>query len=152
MPRLPTLALAALLLAPPAAAAQDSATHHVARVNGIEMHYHGEYVPRLAGHGAPVTAERVVTSARGTALHLRAHESQIRRVLAVGAGGLERELREAGFDVVTAGYAATRMAQEGIDGWAAAGRVRWASPSIATSPRATMWSTTSTASGSSRAS
>ncbi len=56
MPRLPTLALAALLLAPPAAAAQDSATHHVARVNGIEMHYQlrgaGEPLLLLHGFGA----------------------------------------------------------------------------------------------------
>ena len=39
----------------------------------------------------------------------------------VGAGGLERELRDVGLDVVTAGHAATRMHQEGIDGWTAAG-------------------------------
>lgn len=101
--------------------ARVAAGDDVVYVTNNAMHYHGEYVPRLAGHGAPVTAERVVTSARGTALHLRAHEPQLQRVLVVGAGGLERELREAGFDVVTAGYAATRMAQEGIDGWAAAG-------------------------------
>lgn len=101
--------------------ARAAAGDDVVYVTNNAMHHHAEYVPRLAGHGAPVTAERVVTSARGTALHLRAHEPQLRRVLAVGAGGLERELREAGFDVVTAGHAATRMAQEGIDGWAAAG-------------------------------
>ena len=35
--------------------------------------------------------------------------------------GLERELRDVGFDVVTAGAAATRMSQEAIDGFAAAG-------------------------------
>jgi glycerol 3-phosphatase-2 len=40
----------------------------------------------------------------------------------LGAMGLEREMRDVGLDVVTAGYAATRMAQEGIDGWAAAGQ------------------------------
>jgi 4-nitrophenyl phosphatase len=39
----------------------------------------------------------------------------------VGAGGLERELRDVGLQVVTAGHAATRMAQEGIDGVEAAG-------------------------------
>ena len=46
---------------------------------------------------------------------------EVRRVLAVGASGLERELREADLDVVTAAHAATRMSQEGIDGWDAAG-------------------------------
>jgi HAD superfamily hydrolase (TIGR01450 family) len=45
----------------------------------------------------------------------------VRRVLALGAAGLERELRDAGFDVVTAAHVATRMSQEGLDGWAAAG-------------------------------
>jgi 4-nitrophenyl phosphatase len=39
----------------------------------------------------------------------------------LGASGLERELRDVGLDVVTAGHAATRMHQEGIDGWGAAG-------------------------------
>jgi len=93
----------------------------VVYVTNNAMHYHADYVPRLSGMGAPVTAERVVTSARATAIHLRTHHPELRRVLAVGVGGLERELREAGFDVVTAGYAATRMAQEGVDGAVAAG-------------------------------
>ena len=65
--------------------------------------------------------DRVVTSARASALYVRDAMPGVRRVLAVGAAGLERELREAGFDVVTAAHAATRMSQEGIDGWAAAG-------------------------------
>ena len=43
------------------------------------------------------------------------------RVLAVGAGGLDRELRDVGIEVVNAGFAAERMAREGIDGVAAAG-------------------------------
>jgi HAD superfamily hydrolase (TIGR01450 family) len=42
-------------------------------------------------------------------------------VLAVGAGGLDRELRDVGIDVVNAGFAADRMGREGIDGVAAAG-------------------------------
>jgi 4-nitrophenyl phosphatase len=85
------------------------------------MHYHTDYLPRLAGHGAPVGPDRVVTSARASAMYVRDHLTGIRTVLAVGASGLERELREAGFEVVTAAHAATRMSQEGIDGWAAAG-------------------------------
>jgi HAD superfamily hydrolase (TIGR01450 family) len=43
-------------------------------------------------------------------------------VLAVGAAGLERELRDVGLDVVTAALAAERMAREGLDGASAAGR------------------------------
>ncbi len=93
----------------------------VVYVTNNAMHYHGEYVARLASHGAPVGPDRVVTSASASAVWLRDHLPHVRRVLAVGAAGLERELREAEFDVVTAAYAATRMSQEGIDGWAAAG-------------------------------
>jgi ribonucleotide monophosphatase NagD (HAD superfamily) len=43
-------------------------------------------------------------------------------VLTVGAEGLERECRDAGLEVVTSAEAATREAEEGIDGWEAAGR------------------------------
>lgn len=92
----------------------------VVYVTNNAMHYHGDYLPRLAGHGAPVGPDRVVTSARASAHYIRDHVPGVRRVLAVGASGLERELLETGFDVVTAAHAATRMSQEGIDGWAAA--------------------------------
>jgi 4-nitrophenyl phosphatase len=85
------------------------------------MHYRADYVTRLTELGAPVSADRIVSSARATALHLRDHEPNVKRVLVVGAGGLERELRDVGLDVVTAGHAATRMSQEGIDGVTAAG-------------------------------
>ena len=44
-----------------------------------------------------------------------------RRVLVLGAGGLERELRDQGFEVVTAAHAAARVNQEGIDGFDASG-------------------------------
>jgi HAD superfamily hydrolase (TIGR01450 family) len=90
-------------------------------VTNNSMHYRADYVARLAELGAPVTADRVVSSPRATALYLVEREPGVQRVLSVGAGGLERELRDVGLQVVTAGYAATRMAQEGIDGVAAAG-------------------------------
>jgi 4-nitrophenyl phosphatase len=93
----------------------------VVYVTNNSMHYRADYVMRLAAMGAPISADRVVTSARATALHLVNHEKSIHRVLVVGAGGLEREMRDVGLEVVTAGHAATRMHQEGIDGWSAAG-------------------------------
>lgn len=102
-------------------AARAAAGDDVVYVTNNSMHYRADYVTRLSAMGAPITPDTVVSSARATALHLRDHEPSIRRVLVLGAMGLERELRDAGLDVVTAGYAATRMAQEGIDGWAAAG-------------------------------
>jgi len=85
------------------------------------MHYGGDYLGRLRAMGAPVEDGRVVSSARATAIWLREHHPDARRVLVLGAGGLERELREAGHDVVTAAYAATRSAQEALDGFDAAG-------------------------------
>jgi HAD superfamily hydrolase (TIGR01450 family) len=93
----------------------------VVYVTNNSMHYRADYVSRLSAMGCPVSPERVVSSSRATALHITRHETGIRRVLAVGAGGLERELGDVGLDVVTAGHAATRMHQEGIDGWTAAG-------------------------------
>jgi HAD superfamily hydrolase (TIGR01450 family) len=96
----------------------------VVYVTNNSMHYRAEYVTRLESLGAPVALDRVVSSARATALYLAGPELRppVRRVLAVGAGGLERECRDAGLDVVTAAHAATRHAREGLEGWEAAGR------------------------------
>lgn len=104
-----------------ALAARAALGDDVAYVTNNAMHYHTDYLPRLEAHGAPVGPDRVITSARASALWIREHLPAVRTVLSVGAGGLERELREAGLDVVTAAHAATRMSQEGLDGWDAAG-------------------------------
>ena len=93
----------------------------VVYVTNNSMHYRADYVTRLASMGCPISPDRVVSSARATALHIVNHETGIRRVFVLGAGGLERELRDVGLDVVTAAHAATRMHQEGVDGWVAAG-------------------------------
>lgn len=94
----------------------------VVYVTNNSMHYRSDYVTRLTDLGAPVAADRIVSAPRATALYLREHHPELRRVLAVGASGLDRELRDVGLDVVNAGFAAERMAREGIDGVAAAGR------------------------------
>jgi len=102
-------------------AARAAAGDDIVYVTNNSMHYRADYVGRLAAMGAPITPDTVVSSARATALFVAEHEPAIRRVLVLGAGGLEREARDVGLDVVTAAYAATRMQQEGIDGYAAAG-------------------------------
>ena len=102
-------------------AARASGGDDVVYVTNNSMHYRADYVTRLASMGCPISADRVVSSSRATALHIERHETGIRRVLALGASGLERELRDVGLDVVTSAHAATRMSQEGIDGWTAAG-------------------------------
>jgi phosphoglycolate/pyridoxal phosphate phosphatase family enzyme len=94
----------------------------VVYVTNNSMHYRVDYVRRLTELGAPVTADRIVSAPRATALYLREHEPDVRRVLTVGASGLDRELRDVGLEVVNAGQAAARMASEGIDGVEAAGR------------------------------
>ena len=105
----------------PALAARAALGDEVVYVTNNAMHYRGEYLARLAGHGAPVGPDRVVTSASAAAAYVRDELPRVRRVLAVGAIGLERELREVGLDVVTAAHVATRMSREGIDGWTGAG-------------------------------
>lgn len=106
----------AALLAERAAAGDE-----VVYVTNNSMHYRADYVTRLAALGAPVTADRVISAPRATALYVTEREPSIRRVLTVGASGLDRELRDVGLDVVTSAYAAERMAKEGLDGWAGAG-------------------------------
>ena len=104
-----------------ALAARAAAGDDVVYVTNNSMHYGDDYLPRLRAMGAPVEEGRVVSSARATAIWLRERHPEARRVLVVGGGGLERELRDVGFEVVTSAHAATRSAQEGIDGFDAAG-------------------------------
>jgi HAD superfamily hydrolase (TIGR01450 family) len=101
-------------------AARAAIGDSVVYVTNNSMHYRADYVTRLAEMGAPVTPDRVVSSARATALYLAGLDG-VRRVLVVGAGGLERECRDVGLDVVTAAHAAGLHAREGLTGWDAAG-------------------------------
>ena len=101
-------------------AARAAAGDAVVYVTNNSMHYRADYVTRLGEMGAPVSPDRVVSSARATALYL-AGLAGIRRVLVVGAGGLERECRDVGLDVVTAAHAAGLHAHDGLNGWDAAG-------------------------------
>jgi 4-nitrophenyl phosphatase len=102
-------------------AARAALGDDIVYVTNNSMWYRAEYVTRLAAMGAPVDPDRVVSSARATALYLRDHEPDVARVLVLGGGGLERELREAGFQVTTSAAAATLAARDGVDSWAASG-------------------------------
>jgi 4-nitrophenyl phosphatase len=100
----------------------------VVYVTNNSMWYRAEYVDRIAGMGAPVDVDRIVSSPRATALYLLDHEPGVRHVLTVGASGLDRELEDAGLRVTRAGDVADSMAgtgiegTDGVDGWEAAGR------------------------------
>jgi 4-nitrophenyl phosphatase len=102
-------------------AARAALGDDVVYVTNNAMWYREEYVTRLAGMGAPVEANRIVSSGRATALYLVDHEPDIRRVLTLGASGLGRELRDVGLEVTTAAAAATRASEEGIDLFVAGG-------------------------------
>jgi HAD superfamily hydrolase (TIGR01450 family) len=62
--------------------------------------HRSEYQERLAGMGAPVTTERILTSARGTALALAARPRPPRLTMVFGGPGLMRELNDAGLATV----------------------------------------------------
>jgi HAD superfamily hydrolase (TIGR01450 family) len=94
----------------------------VVYVTNNSMHYRADYVTRLSGMGAPVTPDRVVSSSRATALYLRDHLPTVRRVVTVGARGLERELEDVGIEVTPAALAAERAERDQVDGSEAAGR------------------------------
>jgi phosphoglycolate/pyridoxal phosphate phosphatase family enzyme len=66
------------------------------------------YVDRLAGMGIHAGADEIVTSTSATIEHLRRHAPDVRSVLALGAEGMQTELREGGFDVTMAASAAAR--------------------------------------------
>jgi 4-nitrophenyl phosphatase len=109
-------------------AARAARGDDVVYVTNNSMWYRAEYVERIAGMGAPVSADRIVSSPRATALYLRDHEPTIQHILTVGASGMDRELEDAGFRVTRAGDIGELIRGTGIegtdgaDGWEAAGR------------------------------
>src|SRR5258705_5886387 len=88
----------------------------VVYVTNNSMWYREEYVERIAAMAAPVTANKIASSPRATALYLRDHEPGIRHVLTVGASGMDRELEDAGFRVTRAGDVGELIRGSGIEG------------------------------------
>ena len=58
--------------------------------------------------GIRASAEEIVTSTSATIEHLRRHAPDVRTVLAIGADGMEAELRAAGLEVTMAADAVRR--------------------------------------------
>jgi glycerol-1-phosphatase len=104
-------------------AARAAAGDDVVYVTNNSMWYRADYVTRLSGMGAPVSADRIVSSARATALYLRDLEPPVGRVLVVGGPGLVHEVGDVGIDVVYSGDAAERWQANGRDAHAATGSV-----------------------------
>ena len=64
--------------------------------------HRSEYLERLHGMGAPAREDRIVSSARGTALAVAALPQPPRRTMVLGGPGLERELSDVGLRTVAA--------------------------------------------------
>ncbi|MGA2514665.1 MAG: HAD-IIA family hydrolase [Candidatus Limnocylindrales bacterium] len=104
-------------------AARAAAGDDVVYVTNNSMWYRADYVTRLDGMGAPVSPDRIISSARATALYLRDLQPPIRTALVVGGAGLLHEIRDVGIEVVPSGDAADRWMANGRDAAAATGRV-----------------------------
>jgi 4-nitrophenyl phosphatase len=104
-------------------AARAAAGDDIVYVTNNSMWYRADYVTRLAGMGAPVSPDRIVSSARATALYMRDLQPPVRRVLVVGGAGLVHELGDVGIEVVYSGDAADRWKANGRDAAAAVGHV-----------------------------
>jgi glycerol-1-phosphatase len=91
----------------------------VVYVTNSSIWHHSDFVGRLERMGAPVSAARIVSGARATALYLSERSPRPRRVLVLGAPGLIRELAEAGFEILRAADAADAWRANGKDATAA---------------------------------
>lgn len=104
-------------------AERAAAGDQIVYVTNNSMSYHADYVTRLAAMGAPVAADRIVSSARATALYIARSEPDVRSALVLGGDGLLRELAEVGLRVVPAGEAGDRWLANGRNAAAAVGQV-----------------------------
>jgi HAD superfamily hydrolase (TIGR01450 family) len=103
--------------------ARVEAGDEVVYVTNNAMWDRTDYVTRLSGMGAPADPDRIVSSARATALYLRDLQPPVRRVLVVGGAGMVHELDDVGIEVVRSGDAAERWSANGRDAAAAVGPV-----------------------------
>jgi len=100
-------------------AARAAAGDDVVYVTNNSMWYRADYVTRLSSMGAPVSPDRIVSSARATALFLTEGSPKPACTLVVGGAGLVHELRDVGLEVMLSADAAERWAANGRDAAAA---------------------------------
>jgi 4-nitrophenyl phosphatase len=100
-------------------AARAAAGDDIAYVTNNSMWYRADYVARLSSMGAPVSPDRIVSSARATALYLAEQSPRPGCVLVVGGAGLVHELRDVGIEVMPSAEAAERWTANGRDAAAA---------------------------------
>jgi len=96
-------------------AARAAAGDDVVYVTNNSMWYRADYVTRLTSMGAPVSPDRIVSSARATALFLAEGSPKPNCALVVGGPGLVHELRDVGIEVMLSADAAERWTANGRD-------------------------------------
>jgi 4-nitrophenyl phosphatase len=93
-------------------AARVSAGDDVVYVTNNSMWYRSDYLARLASMGAPVSPDRIVSSARATALYLAEADLRPQLTLVVGGEGLMHEMRDVGLAILPSAEAADRWAAD----------------------------------------
>ncbi|MGD0018246.1 MAG: HAD-IIA family hydrolase [Candidatus Limnocylindrales bacterium] len=99
--------------------ARVAAGDDVVYVTNNSMWYRADYLTRLTSMGAPVSPDRIVSSARATALYLAEQSPRPACALVVGGAGLVHELRDVGIEVMLAADAAASWSANGRDAAAA---------------------------------
>jgi HAD superfamily hydrolase (TIGR01450 family) len=100
-------------------AARAAGGDDVVYVTNNSMWYRADYVTRLSSMGAPVSPDRIVSSARATALFLAEQTPKPALTLVVGGAGLVHEMRDVGLEVMLSADAGERWAANGRDAAAA---------------------------------
>jgi len=95
--------------------ARVAASDDVVYVTNNSMWYRADYIGRLSSMGAPVSPDRIVTSARATALYLARLDPRPSLTLVVGGAGLIHELRDVDLEVLTSADAAAHYAANDRD-------------------------------------
>jgi HAD superfamily hydrolase (TIGR01450 family) len=83
---------------------REAAGDIIVYVTNNSRWHRSEYRERLAGMGAPADPERILTSARATALALADLPRPPRLVMVFGGPGLQRELQDVGLATVACSY------------------------------------------------
>lgn len=81
-------------------AARDAAGDIIVYVTNNSRWHRSEYLARLQAMGVPAMPDRILTSARATALALAERPEPPRRVMVFGGQGLTREVRDVGLRTV----------------------------------------------------
>lgn len=93
---------------------REAAGDIIVYVTNNSRWHRSEYLDRLLGMGAPALPERILTSARGTAMAMAALPHPPRRTMVLGGPGLDHELHDVGLRTVEASAEGLAMDPEAV--------------------------------------